>query len=271
MLTEDDDNMRKFWEIEDYNMKHPVISPEERNMLQHFDSTYLRDSNGGLIFPLPQKSGVKPLRESRTQARERYIGLKRSLKKKGTFQEFAKVLDRYFLMKHAEPVPVEELDGQCNEVYYFPMHAVRKEDSSTSRLHVVFDASTKSTSGTSLNNHLLVGHTIQASLVDVLMRFRQYQVALTTDVSRMYRAVLLPENQKDLHRFISRENSQEPIKDYSMTRLTFAVSTSSFAANMALGQNAIDYYKDNHPQAYQVVLDSFYSCTWTTVRLGQTQ
>ena len=89
-------------------------------------------------------------------------------------------------MKHAEPIPVEELDGQCNEVYYFPMHAVQKEDSSTSKLRVIFDASVKTTSGTSLNNHLLVGPMVHASLVDVLMQFRQHQVALTTDVSRMY-------------------------------------------------------------------------------------
>ena len=77
-------------------------------------------------------------------------------------------------MKHAELVPTKELKGPCNEVYYFPMHAVRKEDSSTSKLRVVFDASAKSTTGTSLNDHLLVGPTVHAPLIDVLLRFRQY-------------------------------------------------------------------------------------------------
>ena len=42
-----------------------------------------------------------------------------------------------------------------------------------------------------------------------------------------------------------------------MTRLTFGVSASSFAANMALRQNAIDH-KRSHPQACQAVLRSFY-------------
>ena len=42
-----------------------------------------------------------------------------------------------------------------------------------------------------------------------------------------------------------------------MRRLTFGVSASSFAANMALRQNAIDH-KKSHPQASQVVLNSFY-------------
>ena len=42
-----------------------------------------------------------------------------------------------------------------------------------------------------------------------------------------------------------------------MTRLTFGVSASSFAANMALKQNAISH-RQSHPQAYQAVLESLY-------------
>ena len=41
MLTEDDDSLKKFWDIKDYNTKQSVLSPEERTVLQHFDSTYL--------------------------------------------------------------------------------------------------------------------------------------------------------------------------------------------------------------------------------------
>ena len=52
----------------------------------------------------------------------------------------------------------------------------------------------------------MVGPTVHPTLVDVLMRFRTYRIALTTDVSRMYRAVLLTESDKDLHRFVWRSN-----------------------------------------------------------------
>ncbi len=55
--------------------------------------------------------------------------------------------------------------------------------------HAVFDASAKSSSGVSLNETLLIGPTVHPSLIDVLLRFR---IALTTDVSKMYRAVALP-------------------------------------------------------------------------------
>ena len=72
------------------------------------------------------------------------------------------------------------------------MHTVRKEYSTTSKVRVVFDVSAKSSSGTLLNNQLLVGPTVHSSLVNVLLRFRRHTVALATDVRWMYRAVLLP-------------------------------------------------------------------------------
>ena len=86
---------------------------------------------------------------------------------------------------------MKELDSLHEEVYYLPMHAMHKEDSTTNKLRIVFDASAKMTSGTSLNDHLLVGPTVHPPLVDILLWFRKFRVPLTTDVSHMYRAVKL--------------------------------------------------------------------------------
>ena len=49
-----------------------------------------------------------------------------------------------------------------NEIYYLPMHIVSKEDRTTSKVRIVFDAPAKTTSGTSLNNQLLVGPMVHA-------------------------------------------------------------------------------------------------------------
>ena len=101
-------------------------------------------------------------------------------------------MPEYFDMGYAEPVPGSELKRPCAEVYYLPMRVVRKDSSTTNKVCVVFDTSAKSSSGKSLNEQLLVGPKVHLSLVDVLLRFRHHKVALTTDVSRMYHAVLLP-------------------------------------------------------------------------------
>ena len=114
-----------------------------------------------------------------------------------------------------------------------------KTTSTTTQLLVVFDMSAKLTTYVSLNNQLLVGPTVHAPLIDVILLFRQYRVALTTDISRMYRAVLLPEAQRDLHRFVWRRHEHDILKGYRMTRLTFGISASSLAANMAGRTNTI--------------------------------
>ena len=73
----------------------------------------------------------------------------------------------------------------------------------------------------------------------------------------MYRAIELTPSDRDLHRFVWRSNSTEPLVDYRMTRVTFGVSASAFAANMSVKQNAIDHAAE-YPQAANVVQTSFY-------------
>ena len=97
----------------------------------------------------------------------------------------------YMDLGHAEPVPFEDLEKPPHQVFYLPMHAVYKESSPTTKVRAVFDASAKSSTGVSLKDTLMVGPTVHPTLIDVLLRFRQHRVALTSDISKMYRAIEL--------------------------------------------------------------------------------
>jgi hypothetical protein len=68
----------------------------------------------------------------------------------------------------------------------------------------------------------------------------------------MYRAVLLPPCDQDLHRFVWRRNPGDCLEGYRMTRVTFGISASSFAANMAVKQNARDFAL-KYPLAFHTV------------------
>ena len=251
-----DETLRAFWEIEDCKFTEPALSMEERAVVNHFEATYARHESGRFIVHLPKKDDCPRLGESRTMAIKRFINLERSLKAKGQFQEFAKAMREYFELDHAEVVPSRSISQPSHDIYYMPMHAVRKS-STTTKIRIVFDASAKTSTGTSLNEQFMIGPTVHSPLVDVLLRFRKLRIAMTTDVSRMYRAVLLSEEQRDLHRFVWRNNPKEPLKEYRMTRLTFGVSASSFAANMAVKRNAVEL-KSEYPQAAKAVIESFY-------------
>ena len=137
------------------------------------------------------------------------------------------------------------------------MHVVCKDSSTTAKLRAVIDASAKSSTGMSLNDLLLVSPIMHPSLVDVLIRFHTHRVALMTDVSRMYRAILLIKSDRDLHCFVWREHHHKPVRDFRMTRVTFCVSASSFIANMCMKQNAIDHAAA-YPVTVKAVNESFY-------------
>ena len=225
--------------------------------MRHFRETHTHSPDGRFIVALPKRPGVKPLGESWSQAIRRFLSLERSLNSRSLFKEVNEVVLEYFELGHAEVVPFEDFYKPQDKVFYLPIHVVYKNTSTSTKIRAVFDASAKSTSGMSLNDTLLVGPTVHVPLVDVLLHFRLHRIGLIADVKKMYRAVQLVETDKDLHRFVWRSNPDDLIKDYRMTRVTFGVSASSFAANMSVLQNSVDLaYK--FPIAAKMVKESFY-------------
>ena len=165
------------------------------------------------------------------------------------------MVQTYLDLGHAEPVPTSEPPPQTT--YYLPMHAVMKDSSTTTKLRVVFDGSAITSSGTSLNQSLLVGPTLQPTLNNILLKFRCYPIALNADISKMYREVLLHPSDKDLHRFVWGASPTDPLQDYRMCRVTFEVSASPYLAVKTLQQTAKEHGED-YPDVTNHILSSFY-------------
>ena len=163
-------------------------------------------------------------------------------------------MNEYVDLNHAEPVPTVDLKKPPHETFYLPMHAVRKEESTTTKLRVVFDASAKSSTGVFLNDSLLIGPTVHPPLLDVLLRFRTHRVALTTDVSKMYRGFLLRKwnsrkwNSSDLQAI---QHLSEYLKDTKLThtKLTHDLPmTETYTKTLGIQWNAQDdYFKISVP------------------------
>ena len=256
-VTSGDDILRRFWEIEEASPDQSALSMKERMVVRHFEANHSRSNDGRFIVPLPRDPSTKYIGESRSQAVRRFLSLESSLTSKGSFKALDDVMQEYFHLGHAEEIPKSAMEKSTEQTFYLPMHAVYKATSTTTKVRAVFDASAKSSTGVSLNDTLLVGPTIHPPLIDVLLLFRSYLVVLTADISKMYRAVELTPDDRDLHRFVWRSNPSAPLKDYRMTRVTFGVSASSFAANMAVKQNAVEHAQE-FPLAVDVVQKCFY-------------
>ena len=61
-----DDQLKKFWEIEDYNLQQTIFFLDEQTVVEHFHVAHSRDNTGRYIVLLPIKRDITPLGESRS-------------------------------------------------------------------------------------------------------------------------------------------------------------------------------------------------------------
>lgn len=80
-------------------------------------------------------------------------------------------------------------------------HPVIKEDRATTKWRVVFDASSHEKDSCSLNECLLIGPNLNPDLLSILIKFRQFSVALMADIKSAFLQISLDKN--DRHAAIS--------------------------------------------------------------------
>ncbi|XP_033223100.1 uncharacterized protein LOC117176860 [Belonocnema kinseyi] len=103
----------------------------------------------------------------------------------------------------------------------------------------------------------MVGPTIQDDRFSLLIRFGTHKCALTVDIAKMYREVLVLTDNTIYQKILLRENENEPLKIYSLNTLTYGTSCASFLAIRALPQLADDKGA-HHPIAAAVLKRDFY-------------
>ena len=161
-------------------------------------------------------------------------------------------MKEYLTLDHAELVPNEDLFHPPKDVFYLPIHGVFKDSSTTTKLRAVFDASASLSFGTSLDDLLLTCPNLYPLLTTILTKFRFHRIVFSADISKMFREVALQPQDRELHRFLLRDD-QGQIRDYRMKRLTFGVKSSPFLATKVL-RHLAESHKDSHPLASRSIL-----------------
>ncbi|XP_075232507.1 uncharacterized protein LOC142330923 [Lycorma delicatula] len=111
-----------------------------------------------------------------------------------------------------------------SEVFYLPHHSVFKETSLTTKLKVVFDGSAKSSNGLSLNDTLMTGPTVQQDLFSIILRFRVHNYVITSDITKMYRQILVTQRDSNLQRTLWGENPEQDLKHYALRTVTYGIT-----------------------------------------------
>ncbi|XP_029172993.1 uncharacterized protein LOC114941956 [Nylanderia fulva] len=234
-----DSLLQKFWE--DKEIPTPTsLTEEEEKCESHFAQTHSRDPDGRYVVRLLFKNALPiDIGESLSIARTLYGRLENKLNSKSDLCSlYRDFLTEYEALGHM--TRVGESEPTENIPIYIPHHPVIREDSCTTKLRVVFNASCKTRNGTSLNDHLLIGPKLQQDLPAVLLRWRAWRLVYTADIARCF----------DKYAYI---------RGTSITKesLTYGLASAPYLSMRVLRQLALDEGA-KFPAAVPIVNDSIY-------------
>ena len=166
------------------------------------------------------------------------------------------------IVEMVEPLQEESgIQEESGRVHYLPHHAVIRQDKETTKLRIVYDASARSGEGLSLNNCLFTGQKFDQKILDILIRFRYYKVALTADIEKAFLMVSVVEKDRDVLRFLWFDdvfNKEDPnLIVLRFARVVFGVSASPFLLNATL-RHHVESFVASHPQLLKVLIESTY-------------
>jgi hypothetical protein len=138
---------------------------------------------------------------------------------------------------------------------YWPTIIVHQPKSETTPVRPCCDGKAKHINGKSINELLfLPGPNQMCKLPQVLTRFRQYDVAFTGDISKMFLKIQQPEEYKKYSQVIWLDTDREGRLIYEFSHL-FGNNGSPTVAMWCVQKNAHDH-RENFPEAAECVLKS---------------
>ena len=214
--------IERFWIIEDFDHE-PVRSRDEIACEEHYRIHTKRDASGKYMVRLPFRDSKFNLGESKQQALKRFYALERKFETSPSLKAaYTSAMDEYITLGH---MTLCDTDG---EGCFLPHHPVIKESSETTKVRPVFDASSKMSTGISLNDVLMVGPTIQNTIFEQVLRFRLSKFVITADIEKMYRQILVhPEDRKYLKIWWY---SNGKIAPFQLSTVTFGTACAPFLA-----------------------------------------
>ncbi|XP_004211489.2 uncharacterized protein LOC101236360 [Hydra vulgaris] len=158
-----------------------------------------------------------------------------------------------------EPVLDEAKDH--GQVHCLPHRPVLRSDKITSKVRIVFDASSTA-EGPSLNECLSAGPLLTTSLYGVLLRFRSQNIAYIADIEKAFLQITLSPLDRDYVRFLwfkdlnginSSNIYTKEIISYRLCRVLFGVTSSPFLLSATLKKHAERYIDSDLNFVYKLM------------------
>ncbi|XP_066585608.1 uncharacterized protein [Prorops nasuta] len=248
-----ENTLRDFWELEEVPEVKPM-STEDSLCEQHFVDTVTRTPSGRFVVALPFRSDIEK-HSLGSSSRVAEKTLSRILRRLETSPEqaesYSQFLQEYIMLGHMSPVPMNS-----DFCVFLPHHAVFKTDNQKTKIRVVFNASSKTSTGVSLNDTLFIGPKLQQDITRILMNWRSFRYVGVTDIVKMFRQILVRFEDRKFQNILWKTDSGA-LQAFELNTVTYGTGPAPFLSSRVLRELA---YTDgaNFPLAQDVLLNSTY-------------
>ncbi|GFU05242.1 uncharacterized protein TNCV_575531 [Trichonephila clavipes] len=187
--------LSEFWNLENLGIEAEVSDEEniDNDIMSEFEAG-ISYQNKRYKVKFPWKPNMKTLLENNEEvARKRFLKLRSRFKNDSSlFEDYKLVVNNYLSEKIIERVPFEEENLKHN-IFYLPHRAVIRTDKTTSKLRIVFDASSHAKSQLSLNDCLHTGLNFIPNLFFLLIKFRVNPIAFVAEIKMAFLMIEIDE------------------------------------------------------------------------------
>ena len=179
-----DKELHSFWNIESMGIV------ESEDIVQNQFQDNVSFEHGRYVVSLPWKESGLSLPDNYQISFRRLKSLYRRLQRSPELLEkYDSIIREQLALGIVEPV---DESATFSRIHYLPHHAVVRQDKSTTKLRIVYDASAKE-DGPSLNECLYTGPPLHKKIFDLLLRFRTQPVALIADIEKAFLMIKVKE------------------------------------------------------------------------------
>ena len=174
---------------------------------------------------------------------------------RGSRESYESVLiDEYQQLEAIEAEPEPETG------YYLPHHAVIREEATTTKTRVVFNASAAKKNEKSLNDTIDAGPSLLPDLVGLLIRFRELPAAVQADIRKAFFMIGVRKEDRRYLRFVW-PNQEGQMITWRLRKLPFGVNCSPHILS-AVVQHHLEEEKQSRPaeevEALELLRKSLY-------------
>ena len=247
--------LKRFWDYETLGIKddEPPVYEKFLEIMSKVDGRY------EISLPFKEDHPVIPDNYSLCKQRLDYL-LKRLKSKPEILSEYDSVIQEQLDAGIVEHVQSNDDKSGVGNIHFLPHREVIRSDRATTRLRVVYDASSKRKNEVSLNDCLYKGPPLAPLIFDILTRFRMHEVVLIADIEKAFLNIGIKPEQRDFLRFLWLKNIKEErpeVVQLRFTRLVFGLVSSPFVLNATIRAH-LSKYSNKDSEFVSKALNSVY-------------